>query len=89
MEALMAPEIGFAASLDAENVSRENANLTLKEARVALVDQYNQIAGRPSLAMIVVQDEFINERMDPSEMIAFAKVIHGLIAVAKKNGIGI
>jgi hypothetical protein len=66
----------------AANDSWDYAEFVVKKHRADLVDHFNQIAGRPSYAMKVLQDEFIEDRMDPREMIAFIKVCRGLIAAA-------
>ena len=70
----------------AANDSWNYAEFTLKKNRIDLIDQYNEIAGMPSYAMGVLQEEFIQDRMSPSETISFVKVCRGLIAVALISG---
>lgn len=49
---------------------------------MALVDNLNCIRGPPSMAMAMLQEEFIDEQMEPDETVAFARVCYGLLAVA-------
>jgi len=56
------------------------AAYALKEHRVALVDSFNRVMGAPSVAMAIFQEEFTEERMDPAETLAFAKVCYGVLA---------
>lgn len=60
----------------------EFAAYALKVHRVALIDALNRALGPHSPAMAMFQREFIDERMDPSDTIAFAKVCYGLLAAA-------
>jgi hypothetical protein len=60
----------------------EFAAYALREHRIALVNDLNRLSGPPSPAMSIFQDEFIEDRMEPGETIAFAKVCYGLLAAA-------
>jgi hypothetical protein len=64
----------------------ELASLALRDNRIALVEDFNRLAGLPSYAMATFQREFIEECMEPSETIDFAKVCLGLMAAAIRTG---
>lgn len=62
------------------------AALALRENRVDLIRRFNRVAGAPSPGVTRLQDEFIEGKLDPQEVVNFAKVCLGLIAAAEKAG---
>lgn len=52
----------------------------LKKNRLDLINEFNRVVGPPSYQIQIVQNDFIQDRMDPAETIAFVKVCRGLIA---------
>lgn len=72
------PQVRVVRTIAANNPS-DYTEFASKENRIALIDHYNRLAGRPSDAMVLLQDEFINARMIEHETIAFVKVCLGLI----------
>lgn len=61
------------------------AEYAVLERRLELIDCYNNAVGPPSLGVIQVQEDFIKDRMEPSELIAFILVCKGLISAAEKR----
>lgn len=58
------------------------AACALREHRVALIADLNRLSGPPSAQMAALQQEFIDDRMEPQETLAFAAVAYGLLAEA-------
>jgi hypothetical protein len=58
------------------------AEFSALEKRIDLIQQYNQVAGHPGPAVKQVQDEFISDRMEPDEAVAFIAVCMSLITAA-------
>lgn len=53
--------------------------------RIDLVERYNLVAGPPSMSVARVQDEFISDRMERQELVAFVGVCEALITASIKN----
>lgn len=62
------------------------ASKALPEHRLALIDDLNRLVGPPSDAMALLQNEFIDDRMDDFETIAFAKFCYDLLKEVVENG---
>lgn len=66
----------------ATTAQRESWNLAqyaIKQNRAALMARFNELVGSPSYAMSVVQDEFVDGRMGPDEMIDYARACREII----------
>lgn len=61
------------------------ATLALRQNRVALISQFNQVSGPHSQAIGRLQHDFIEENLDPAEMLNLAKVFQGVIDAAEKS----
>lgn len=61
------------------------AEYSILERRLELINLYNSVVGPPSLGIIHVQEDFIRNRMEPSEFLAFILVCKGLISAAEKR----
>lgn len=55
------------------------AQYAIKQNRFTLMTRFNELVGSPSYAMTVVQDEFIDGRMGPDEMIDYARACREII----------
>jgi hypothetical protein len=53
-----------------------------EEKRMDLIQRYNDVAGHPGAAVKQVQDEFVGNRMEPDEAVAFIAVCMSLITAA-------
>jgi hypothetical protein len=58
------------------------SEFSAEEKRIDLIQRYNQVAGLPGAAVKQVQDEFISDRMEPDEAVAFIAVCMSLIRAA-------
>jgi hypothetical protein len=66
----------------ATSTQRESWNLAqyaLRHNRTVLMARLNQLIGSPSYAMDVMQNEFISGRMEPGEMIDYARACREII----------
>lgn len=61
------------------------AEYAVLERRLNLIYRYNDVAGEPSAAVAQVHDDFIKDRMEPEELIAFVLACERLIAGATKR----
>lgn len=66
--------------------ARDFGDFSRKDNRKLLVELFNEIAGVPSYSMRMLQDEFIQDRMEPGEMVSFVKICRELVAVASSTG---
>lgn len=64
------------------------AEYAVLDRRLDLIRRYNDAAGTPSAAVAHVHDDFIKDRMEPEELVAFVQVCEGLIAAATKRRAG-
>ena len=55
------------------------AEYAVLERRLDLINRYNETVGPPSPGVLQVQNDFIRDRMDPGELVAFVQVCEGLI----------
>jgi hypothetical protein len=53
-----------------------------EEKRMDLIQRYNDVAGHPGAAVKQVQDEFVGNRMEPDEAVAFIAVCMSLITAS-------
>lgn len=60
------------------------AHYAEKEQRIDLIARYNLVAGSPSAAVAQVQHEFLHDRMEPAETVAFVGVCESLISSATR-----
>lgn len=61
---------------------RESWNLAqyaLQKNRDILMDSFNKVVGLPSYAVAIVQNEFINGRMEAEEMMDYARACREII----------
>lgn len=63
----------------AQRESWDLAQYAHRYNREVLMAQLNRLIGSPSYAMDVVQNEFISGRMEPSEMIDYARACREII----------
>jgi hypothetical protein len=61
------------------------AQYALLERRIDLIERYNRAVGAPSHAVARVQNDFIKDRMEASEMVAFVVVCERLITAARRR----
>lgn len=66
--------------------SRDFTDFSQQDNRRLLVELFNQIAGAPSYPMRMLQDEFIQGRMEADEMSAFVEICRELVAAASSTG---
>ena len=57
----------------------------VKGKRIDLVERYNALVGQPGTAVAHVQDDFINSRMEPQEVVDFVGVCEELLDACKKR----
>jgi hypothetical protein len=55
------------------------AKYALKQNRETLMAHLNNLVGAPSYTMTIVQDEFISDRMEPGEMVNYARACREII----------
>jgi hypothetical protein len=69
---------------DAEALRKGSAWLMAEYAgqakRIDLISRYNNAVGEPSPGVVRVQEDFLNNRMEPAEVVAFVGVCEKLIA---------
>jgi hypothetical protein len=58
------------------------SEFSAEDKRIDLIQRYNEVAGHPGAAVMQVQDEFINNRMEPDEAVAYIAVCMSLIRAA-------
>jgi hypothetical protein len=63
----------------AQRKSWDLAQYALRENRAILMERFNQLVGSPSYAMAVVQNEFVSGRMEPDEMMDYARACREII----------
>lgn len=76
----------------AQRESWDLAQYALRHNRTVLMARLNQLIGSPSYAMDVVQNEFISGRMEPGEMIDYARACREIIfsiEITSLNGTGL
>jgi len=59
--------------------SRLIAEYAVLERRLDLMNRYNEAVGPPSASVARVQSDFIKDRMEPGEIVAFVGVCQSLI----------
>lgn len=62
----------------------EFAKYALRSNRLALIERFNQLVGKPSYAISVLQEEFVEDRMYLEEMVAFVREYSAIIAAARR-----
>lgn len=72
------------AEWDAPGNPWEFAQYALRNNRLALINRFNGLVGKPSYAISVMQEEFVEDRMDFSEMIALVREYSFIIAAARR-----
>lgn len=60
------------------------AEYAARERRQELIERYNLVIGKPSMAVARVHDDFLKDRMEASELVAFVSVCEGLIVASKQ-----
>lgn len=63
----------------AQRHSWDLAQYVLRHNRETLMARFNEIVGSPSYVINVLQSEFISGRMEPEEIIDFARTIREII----------
>lgn len=63
----------------AQRESWDLAQYVLQHNRETLIARFNEIVGSPSYVVDIVQSEFISGRMEPDEMIDFARAVREII----------
>jgi hypothetical protein len=58
------------------------SEFSTEDKRIDLIQRYNEVAGNPGAAVMQVQDEFISNRMEPDEAVAYIAVCISLIRAA-------
>jgi hypothetical protein len=58
------------------------SEFAVEEKRMDLIQRYNDVAGHPGAAVKQVQDEFVGNRMEPDEAVAFIAVCMSLITAS-------
>lgn len=62
----------------------EFAKYALRSNRLALIERFNQLVGKPSYAISVLQEEFVEDRMFLEEMVALVREYSAIIAAASR-----
>lgn len=55
------------------------------ESRLILLNRYNDIVGPPSESVVRVQNDFINARMAPEELVNFIITCKSIICAANRD----
>lgn len=60
------------------------AQYAVRSNRLALIERFNQLVGKPSYAISVMQEEFVEDRMYLEEMVALVKEYSAIIDAASR-----
>lgn len=70
---------------DTQVLTEGFGSVAMRDRRRRLVNRFNQLTGVPSYSVTRLQEEFIEDKLAPDEMVGFAEMCSNLIQAAEQQ----